>query len=152
MNYNLRVDYKAYLSQQLEDLKEKNIIDDYKIEKDLVIVSSQTAIMNLFTDFSEIMEIQVNDYFRLLTDYSVGDFRETIDTYLEIIKKIGLRDYTLITYLRGNKLISRRIRVVADGHSLEFGDMKNHFVLFARKQEVNGASLSNEIHTSKQRR
>lgn len=128
-------------------LQSQKLLTSFKVAKDnepkyfRVSVAGKEFSAELITDFQKTMEVTINNYYRDITDYSQGDFPDTIDWYLEIIKNVASGQYSVIEYKRGGKSICKYLIMAVRGKSLQIGDFKNHFKLFASRTENEGGAL-----------
>jgi hypothetical protein len=141
---------KKYLEDRLNELVRRNIFDTFSVTKDTedkdrvyfqIDLTTKDINIRLYADLQETMEITINDYFHDVTDYLIGDYRDTIDWYLEIANKIAQKEYTVVDYARKGKSICRVLELEVRGRSIAIGDFHNHFKIFAKKTETVGGEL-----------
>ena len=136
---------KQYLEKKLNLLIERGLVNNFSISNKghtTILLESADTKVTIITDLQDTMEIVINGYFRELTDYRVGDFKETIDWYIQILESIYSKKYSLVRYTRGRKEICRYLLLKVNNKDLRLGDYKNHFKLFAKKEEILAGSLS----------
>jgi hypothetical protein len=138
---------RSYLEGRLNWLRDQELIMDYvftKSEKSgyfKVYINSRGFDAELYTDLQNTMEITISGYYRDVTDYLISDFDDTVKWYLEIIRNIATKKYTVIEYRRTGKVVCRYLKMAVRGKNILIGDFRNHLKLFTKKVESVGRDL-----------
>jgi hypothetical protein len=138
---------RLYLENRLNAMVKGGTIARFKVGstdknhgKSALIIMKHTTI-RLDTDFSSYIEIVIGEYFRYVTDYIVGDFKDALDWHLDLIDLLAAKDYVVKTRWRGNRAVARYLILGTGKSVVTLGDYQNHFTLFSRTTLEKGPNL-----------